>query len=185
MLEPLVKFNGRAKEINKAEFCKFIYNNENKLEIKYDGSLSLKRTGPSLENIKAFTLDFRFFIQDKDTSFRKLVEHYNQLPIPKDFIQLCNDLRDGFNNFLDNGKSVVEFEGKKIKFRDLMWAFVYGRLAHEDEKYIGTVKQWTSNEIISELLWMDLILIFSGAFRNINALKDLNDTVIDYISKNL
>lgn len=185
MLNPLVKFNRRAEEINKAEFCKFIYDNENKLEIKYDGNLSLKRSGPSLDNIKAFTLDFRFFIQDKDNSFRTLAEHYDILPIPEDLIKLCNDLRNGFNIFLDNGESIVEFEGQKIKFRDLMWTFIYGKLAHEDEDYIGTVKQWTSNEIISELLWMDLILIFSGAFRNINALKDLNDTVIDYIKKNL
>lgn len=181
MLEPLIRFNRRAGEINKTEFTEFIYDKENRLEIKYNGKLSIKRTGPSIENIKAFTLDFRFFIQDKETSFRKLKKHYDKLPIPGDFKKMFNNLRDGFNYFLDNGKSIVKHNSKNITYRELLWTFVYGKLSHEDERYVGTVKQWTSNEIITELLWLDLIFIFSGGFRNINAIRDLNDEVINYI----
>ena len=87
---------------------------------------------PSLEEIDAFVINLRFFIQDNEAaSFRNLANGYRALPLSDGLKEEFNRCHARLNRWL-NGKSSLGMNGVPLTRRVVFDTFIYGDVAHQN-----------------------------------------------------
>ncbi|MHA1215684.1 MAG: hypothetical protein ACTSPG_10320 [Candidatus Hodarchaeales archaeon] len=175
-------FNRKAERLKDSSFTDYINRRLNRASINYsiENGLSIERIGASQEEIEAFALTLRFFMQDNEPcSFHNMASHYDEIQMPQELHDCFTGLRDGLNSFLDNGESMVVENGNRIKFREVLETFIWGDLAHSNSDYEQKFSRWMVNSVQSVLLYLDFVYILSGFLQNIFAVQELNIKVIE------
>ena len=151
-IEELKKSNF-AKWINKRGLYKITFVNKNKKRGDY-------LTYPSRESIKSFVLTYRFFIQDNEkSSVRNIDRIINNLPIADLKKKMFSSLRNYLNNFLDSEYKFRIVGYGNITYREIQEVFIYGYLAHENNRYCKIYKKWTKNELVKDFMWINFCVL--------------------------
>ncbi len=134
-----------------------------KLDISWKKGEAFKTEfyGPGSEQIDAFILTFRLFIQDNDRfSFRWLANNaLNDPGVSDHWKQEFSKARIGLNEFLDGSPSLQTIiEGYAPPTRaDIMYMYIYGDLSHVNDDHREALKMWMSQPIIPGMLRLEFI----------------------------
>ncbi len=186
-INALQLFNEKAEELLSSTFTKKILEEGTEVNLHWSQKTGEERTkferkGPNIEEIKAFLIDYRFFIQNNErSSFRNLKELYSSDLLKAKFESHFDSARDALNNFLDSSSVPIEYNDKNLTPREVMDTFIYGEFAHANEDKEKLFKEWQSippffplieNEFVSSLIKvLDIINYVKNL--NIKALKEL------------
>lgn len=107
----------------------------------------LRIEGPNREQVSAFLLTFRQFIQKKDRcSFKYLADHALDDPdVSKEWKAEFTKLRGSLNKFLDAHPSFmpVQFsEEPMVSRHEILKTYISGMYAHEDEGKQELLEKW-------------------------------------------
>jgi hypothetical protein len=137
---------------------------------------------PDEEAVRAFVLTFRFFIQNKETSsFKGLADTYEKLRISEELKMRYSELRRGLNDLLDSSSNV---KISNLTRRDIIRAFIYGELAHEDEKEHAMIDDWRKEPFTWGLVQFEFNSSLLDVLGYIEAVADLNTKVMEQIAGN-
>lgn len=152
------------------------------LKIEKDKPVTVVTNLPDQSAIDEFVLTFRFFIQKGEgTSFRKMEPFYESLQISQELKNNFSKARSSVNNYLDSIPRSIKFEinGQTPTNRDIMNVFIYGKLAHADQKLELIFDQWAKNKLGFKFIEMEFHTILYNIFRIVQCVKNINDKAIN------
>lgn len=146
-----------------------------------DRRLSATMNLPDEEAIRAFVLTFRFFIQNQEaSSFKGLADAYEKLQISDELKMKYSELRRALNGVLDSSSNVKIFN---LTRGDIIRTFIYGELAHEDEKKHAMIDSWREDPWTWGLVKLEFSSSLREVLRYIEAVADLNTKVLQEIAR--
>lgn len=141
----------------------------------------IKRRGPDDENIEAFVLTFRFFVQDNEKiSLRKLKDVFESSIIEEKEKNNYNEARNDLNAYLD-GATMFNINGV-IHRRTLMEVFLYGGLSHANESKKKTYDQWMGNQMLASFMQNEFIVILSEVLNVITFIRNQCEAVLKRVN---
>ncbi len=184
-LRALRLFNEKADKLEKLGFTRRITSEETRVTVHFqaEGGITGERYGPDDESIEAFVLTFRFFVQDNEpTSIRRMDRMYEELwatsllsdSLAEDFHKVREDL----NEFLDKNTHVHYF-GKTITRRDIYDTFMWGGLAHANEKKKAVYDEWQSLPFLFDMLEYEFVRVLVTYLKGIFFMRSLNEKAIE------
>lgn len=109
--------------------------------------------GPEGEEIDAFVLTFRFFIQNNEpSSIANLAKVYSEQDVTSNLKQEFESVRNDLNKYLDEGvmycriKNSRENERIKLSRRNVMEAVIYGLYAHSNSEHRTIYENYLKND---------------------------------------
>ena len=95
-------------------------------------------------------MGFRFFIQDRDGfSFRSLAKLSSDPSLSEDWRRGIRKVRSRVNDYLDSYRLPIRINGdEKPTKRKVMMVFIYGHIAHFDEKWRPIYERWRDSGIL-------------------------------------
>ncbi len=166
-VKALELFNEKAEELLSSTFTKKVLEEGTGVTLHWnweteEEKTNFERRGPNKEDIKAFLLDYRFFIQDNDrSSFRNLKKLYSSDLLKAKFETRFDSARDALNSLLDSPSILTESNGENPTQRKITDTFIYGGFAHANEDKEQLFKEWQGiphffplieNEFVSTLI---------------------------------
>lgn len=107
-----------------------------------------------------------------------MAETYDGLPISEQKKELFKDARNELNDYLDS-KSPITSRGQSITRREILEVFLYGDLAHANEKKKEIFDQWMSYPLMDVLIYHEFIRILGSLAYIIAYVQDLNEEIIE------
>lgn len=143
----------KAYKLRFLRFTKFIESSS--LSVGYswqasDQQLRFNWNFPDEEEIEAFILTFRFFVQERESiSFRTLNKNHASDPeLSDNWKEAFTSARKFFNEYLDAFPRLrVMINGSVPTRRDILFTFLYGELAHAEPKYRQQYEVWKQSPI--------------------------------------
>ncbi|WP_269521314.1 hypothetical protein [Alteromonas sp. BMJM2] len=151
-LEPFILFTTKAKKLLSSSFVKSYQNNSGvDFSWKRGEDLSIKQRGPDQEQIDAFVLTFRFFIQKNEPiSFYSMAEAFKSEFVSDELKEKFSDAKNHLNSYLDSN-SMFKI-GEHITRRELLYVFIYGELSHSDREKREKYNDWMSNQFLAAFM---------------------------------
>jgi hypothetical protein len=171
-------FNEKADKLRNSNFVKAALENSGASLSWQEGEpFQITRTGPTEENIDAFVLTLRFFVQDNErSSFRNMSKLYTDKAISEEHRSEFEKARSYLNDFLDSS-TMFNFNGKRITKRQLMEVFVFGGLSHANKQKKSLYDQWMRLGL-APLLQNEFIVIIFEVMNVAQFVKTLNERVL-------
>lgn len=185
-LEALELFNEKAEILKNSTFLKFLIEQKPSIRSSWkDGEpFEIETRWPDEEAVHAFVLTLRFFIQKKErSSFRQMARIYDNLPISQQKKKLFKDARKNLNDFLDS-ESPFRSHAQAITFREILKVFIYGELAHADEKKREILDKWRVVALFYAMMYQEFLYILAFVTNSIAYVENLNEEVIKELSQN-
>jgi hypothetical protein len=179
-INALQLFNEKAEELLSSTFTKKILEEGTEVNLHWSQKTGEERTkferkGPNIEEIKAFLIDYRFFIQNNErSSFRNLKELYSSDLLKAKFESHFDSARDALNYFLDSSSVPIEYNDKNLTPREVMDTFIYGGFAHANEDKEKLFKEWQSIPPFFPLIENEFVSSLIKVLDKINYVKNLN-----------
>lgn len=177
-------FIDKVAELENSRFVKSI-SQEFHLDIHFEpDKLKIVSVRPDQDNINAFILSFRFFIQKRDGV--SIMESQNK-SMKKIFdSNFVTDQERG--NFYTVSKNIDSFflESTNMTIYDenisnytLMDTFIYGSLAHTNKSKAEKFNLWMSREDAREFLWHKFSIIILTVLQGVQCIRDMLKIIID------
>ncbi len=189
-IKTLELFNEKNEELRTSTFADAIFAPNSGVTItgRIDKSVVVERRGPNRESIKACAPDIRLLISQKDrTSFKKLFEIYEKLPLDPNQLDGMEDRRKQIGEFMgapiDRWAGNIEplqIDGKMPTVLQFIEQFIYGDILHLDEDKRANFVNWREDEIVFALA-QNIYCVLCA--RLINVAVDLMDCNFYLISK--
>ncbi|TAK63180.1 hypothetical protein [Methylobacter sp.] len=161
--------------------------NKIRQEFTLDINIDLSRTDvlevrsirPNQENIDAFILTFRFFIQDNEAiSIRKLQKFFDSNFVTNEEKTKFNAIRKSLNDFLSENSNLI-FKEENISNSLLMDTFIYGGLSHATKGKKEKFDLWMSRDDAQEFFWHKFSIIIFTVLQAIQSIRDMLLIVIE------
>jgi hypothetical protein len=185
-LNALQLFNEKSAELRASRFFEMARHQNVGINISFgvDLPMTVARTGPDEEAVRAFMLTFRFFIQDNERcSIRKVAAVYDRLDVPEERKKLVAQARADLNAYLDRPTFIqIGVEKAKVTNRRLLDVFLYGTLAHTNEEKQRVLESWRAIPELWPIMYNELVHIVMTCLEiiawlertNLQTLEDLN-----------
>ena len=172
-------FNEKAAKLGGSNFLKKAASGQLvRLKPSLKFPIEVVGNGPNQENIDAFVLTFRFFIQDNEaSSFANLSKVYDSPRISDEHRDAFQVVRRDLNNYLDSPCAVVEAHGVNTK-RKVMNIFIYGGLSHANGKLKQMYDKWVNDDSVHSLILLEFVLILRNTWAAIDFACGLNEEVL-------
>lgn len=142
---------------------------------------TIKRRGPDDENIEAFVLTFRFFVQDNEKiSLRKIKDVFESSFVEEKEKNNYNEARNNLNTYLD-GATMFNVNGV-IQRRTLMEVFIYGGLSHANESKKKKYDHWMGNQLLAPFMQNEFIVILFEVLNVITFIRNQCETVLKRVN---
>lgn len=150
-------FVEKADRLLDSAFVRHLAERKLSFTIRYDANTGIdtELQVPPDENVDAFLLTFRFFIQDNETiSFRNMATAFDEAKVSDELRAAFHSVRGELNAML-NENTMVNLDGHKLKRGELLHVFLYGHFAHADAKKRRTILAWrdSAGPVFSLLLF--------------------------------
>lgn len=130
------------------------------------------------DEIDAFVLTYRFFIQDTDDiSIRSIAAIYKQAWMPREAAERFNEARTHVNAYLDSTTSVL-IGDRSITRRYLVDIIIYGSLAHLNPSKQRVFQDWMEAGGINGFLWAEFIATMKDMLGYLGYFRSLNEAII-------
>ena len=171
-------FNEKADKLRNSNFVKAAVENSGvSLSWQEGESFQITRTGPTEENVDAFVLTLRFFVQDNDHRFVTFRSFIQTKRFQKSTEVSSKRPRSYLNGFLDSS-TMFNFYGRRITKRELMEVFVFGGLSHANKQKKSLYDQWMRLGL-APLLQNEFIVIIFEIMNVAQFVKTLNERVLN------
>ena len=179
IINALKLFNEKAAKLGGSNFLKRAASGQVvRLKPSLEFPIEVVGDGPDQENIDAFVLTFRFFIQNNEAcSFANLSKIYESTSISTDHRAAFQMVRRDLNSYLDGPCAVVEAHGVDTK-RKVMDRFIYGGLSHANKELKSMYDKWTNDDRLRPLILLEFVLILRTVWAAIDFVAGLNDEVM-------
>lgn len=173
-------FVEKLDKLERSTFLKKLLSNS-QMAINYDHKSGLKceRVGPNEENIDAFVLTFRFFIQNNESiSISNLQKIFDSEAVTISEGLEFTILRNELNLFLSQSCGInIE---KDITNSELMDTFIYGGLSHANPKKKKKYDLWLNKGgFATELLYYEFTMILFKVLWTLKNIKKLCLKILD------
>lgn len=180
-LPELELFIEKADKLENSGFVKKI-KEEFTLDIRIDLSrevpLKIRSIRPNQENIDAFILTFRFFIQDNEaTSIRNVQKFFDSEFVTSEEKSKFNAARKNLNSFLSESTNLI-FKDENISNQMLMDIFIYGGLSHAKKSKKEKFDLWMSRDDAQEFFWHKFSIIIFTVLQSVKYIQNMLLTVI-------
>ena len=180
-VEVLNLFNEKADEIKNSSYVKFFLEKKPKATIskKQGEPVKIETIEPDTELLRSFVLTIRLFLPGKEQiSFNNINKIYEKLPnnFQKEKKSFSRAIKR-INNILDTNIN-IKFNNKRPTFREVLYTFIYGNLAHLNPKKRNTYKCWKSRKDLYAFLKTDFHIILCNLIQCILYMQKLNSDVI-------
>lgn len=178
-IKALMLFIEKADKLKNSNFVTRIVSNSGvDFSFRVGKPMVVKRRGPDDENIEAFILTFRFFIQDNEPiSLRKIKDVFHSDLATEEEKSNFDEARNHLNTYLD-GDTMFNINGM-VKRRELMEVFIFGGLSHANiikkEKY----DEWMGSEILAPFMQNEFSVIIYEVLNVIAFVRNLCETVLN------
>ena len=197
-LEILREFNRKVDHLEKTKFWQRYENLTPNVIMKMDevkfesagtaGVSMLGRVDAWIEDfdqdeIDAFVLTFRMFIQDNDRiSLRNLSTIYASSWMQGGNAQECfEDARKSLNDHLESAATIM-FGEATISVRTIADVVIYGGLAHTSAEKSKIFRSWKNSGIMG-FIWAEFFAYARHAVETLQYLRDLNAKVLELIDE--
>ena len=179
IISTLNLFNEKATKLAGSNFLKRAALGQ---AIRFKGGLGwpieIVGDGPDQENIDAFVLTFRFFIQNNEQcSFANLAKAYESASISGVHRTAFQTVRQNLNSYLDGHCAVVEAHGIDTK-RKVMEIFIFGGLSHANKGMKDIYDKWINDDRLRPLILLEFVLVLRTVWAAIDFVAGLNDEVL-------
>lgn len=173
-------FNEKAEAIRDGRFVKQVFQPHHGFTwlTPGDGTMQTEWRGADQDATKALALDLRYFIwsQKRDgINLEQIRELYEALPTGNAEKQKITDLLDSLDRTLDSIAIIISSE--PVTWRRLLEVFMYGGLAHANEREREIYQEWTRNET-GALIRHDFEKIVKAMVLVICQIQHVNNEVI-------
>jgi hypothetical protein len=161
-------FNQKAEHLNNSRFLAAVRSGKTSYRwLGLGGSgVRAERNLPHQEEIEAFVLTLRMFVQDRDgISIRAVATLYERLPLPRALIEEVQKIRSDLNAFLD-GLTPFVLQGEALTRRRVMDTMLYGGLSHVDPTKQPEYERWRRDELLFtaiEAEFVDIVCVVTQA----------------------
>ena len=140
-------FNEKVTKLDRLRFTQSV--REKKvgftINIKDDGGVEVH--GPTEDEIDAFVLTLRFFVQDNEAiSIRNVGELYASLPVSEELKRNFANSRASVNAALDGHANLILLD-EHLTYRRVFEVFLYGGLAHANPTKRAEFDSWAKEEV--------------------------------------
>lgn len=180
-IRQLEQFLEQAERLQASRFCHFVsrYNVKHTFSWTQGDGWEIEFECPSDDEVNAFVLTMRFFIQDNENiSFRNMAKLVDGIGVESDAKTQFLKLREELNAFLDR-TCEIQINDDHPTLREIVWAILYGRLAHAGEKHRETLKRWEINDVVKRIVWSEFIRAIMGLLKFV---KSMNECVLCLVS---
>ncbi|QDV78976.1 hypothetical protein [Botrimarina mediterranea] len=128
---------------------------------KKDEAVRIEHRGPRWENVEAFVLTFRFFIQDNESiSIRNMAKVFSSdLATPGERRRFY-EIRESLNKYLD-GSSMFKEGARTASRREVMDVFIYGGMSHAKPKKKEKFDAWMRHVLLGPMTTTEFTTILS------------------------
>lgn len=181
-LDSLKLFNEKSEKLFNSKFWKTYLRESTGISMRNlkDGMMTVTRQGPEQEEIEAFVLTMRFFIQPNEkSSFGNLVYTYKKLLISQEIKQEFSNAIHALNSYLDSSLPFrVTLYGETYTNRRIFETFIYGGLAHANPDKKKLFYKWMEIEIDKQTLTNAFVDVLIDIMGTIKFIWELNTKVI-------
>ncbi len=140
-------FVEKACLLRERNFAQHVRENGLTTTVKFGPDSQIKHTIPDRESIESSILTTRMFFQNKDSiSFCNVAKLLDDSNLSDGFKENFTEKRGELNSYLD-GVSGINFNEKTITNRKIFEVFVYGDLAHSNEKERAVYLDWKRHKL--------------------------------------
>ena len=181
--EALLLFNEKAERLERSGFVKHLDETPLTFSVTPGGAdATVSTTAPGEDPLDAFVLTFRFFLQDNEpSSFHRLAEIYETLPIPEALRKKFRNGRANLNAFLDSPVSMgIVIKGNTIgpTRRERLDIFLYGHLSHADPRHRDAYLLLSADPAMATMTRTQFVGDLHSIGKLISAVRKLNLEVL-------
>ena len=103
-------------------------------------------------------------------------------PVDKGLIDNFNAARDALNSFLDS-KTFLTVNGRQFAFREVFEIFMWGGLAHANEKKRNTFESWRRNPLVFPIVQNEFVYAISRILQVIFYVAYLNEQALEKLKR--
>jgi hypothetical protein len=176
-------FNEKVQKLENSRFIKSLVAGESKWTLSWSkgNPPTILREGPDQEAIDAFTLSYRFFIQDREPcSLRNLATMYPRLPIDAALIEEIAKIRGEINQLLA-GPPLVPITAKNNTVEkqytngEIIDTFMNGDLAHtNNERLRARYESWRSMPPVFTMFERNFVEAFGNVAKRLVYIREVN-----------
>lgn len=172
----LKKFIEKVDYLNSLSFVRTLSEGNSQLTISWTrdtGILTLAQRGPNSEQIDAFVLSMRLFMQNNDSiSIWNTSQLIQTLPFPHNLKQEFADLRENLNDYLDSDSRISILEDNPTN-REILETILYGRLAHVQPEKQARCERWFAAPMMEQVVSHKFIGILLDFLRGIRGFASI------------
>lgn len=176
-------YNQRAAELNDSSFLHHVRSSPaTSFNFAIKPFRVVSHHQPSNEALKAFVLTFRLFIQDRDgLSFRAITKLLTNSAIESSLKQEIVEIRDEVYEYLGENSPFVIY-GNPILRRELLQTWMYGEIAHVNQKERAVLRQWTLTDDLRPLFQHEFETILIHLTQAVFWVRQVNIRAINMLS---
>ena len=138
------------------------------------GALEMNLTGPDAEQVEAFVLTMRLFMQDNDRiSIRRVSGLYENLPISEDLKRYFAMNRANLNQSLDR-TCMIAINGDHPTLREILETVLYGQLSHLTETHRQRYRAWVEAPLARGMIDFEFVGVLVLFLRTLAAMAEIN-----------
>ena len=144
-------FNEKAEKLNSLQFIAALREGKGSYKIAMRVGQPLQVTGEfaSVDEVDAFVLTLRLFIQDNEPiSIRRVTALYEEIPELSELLSRVQGIRDKLNRYLDAPSAIV-WQREPVTRRRILDVFLYGGLAHTHQGKTEEFARWMAHEYMA------------------------------------
>jgi hypothetical protein len=175
-------FNQKAEKLRRLSFTQNVFTQPPAVTATFllePPSAEIQTTTPHEESIDAFLYTFRFFIMgNEETSFRRMPQMYEQLPITEEKKQQLRSGKDKLNHWLDS-LTYFQIDDKALTNRHILETFINGGLGHaNDKERVKEYEMWAATPI-HPFLKVEFIYIIAKIFEWVCYFRGLHEVILE------
>jgi hypothetical protein len=178
-------FNDKAAHLNKSRFLAAVRSGKTTYRwLSRPGpGMHAERNLPHQEEIEAFVLTLRMFVQDRDgISVRAMAALYERLPVPQALIEEVRQIRTDLNGFLD-GLSPFVLQGESLTRRRIMDTMLYGGLTHVDPSKQAEYERWRADQLLFTAIEAEFVDIICEVTQAVFWIRQANLRALEHLAQ--
>ena len=187
-IEQLSLFIEKIEKLNSSSFVRSIAERGSKLKISCNmesGFLEVRKIGPDAEQIDAFVLTMRLFMQDNDNvSIRKIESLVKSLPVSSKLKDSFEKNRLNLNVRLD-APCWISINQDHPSNRVVLQTILYGDLSHVNWRSRKRYLSWIEEPMGKEFVEYEFIGILLDFLRTLSAMAEISRRVIGELMEKL
>lgn len=140
---------------------------------KESGVLEIATVGPTGEQVDAFVLTIRMFMQDNDRiSIRHTSNVVDGLPVSDHLRKYFRKHRDNLNQYLD-ASAIFALSTDHPTRREVFDTVLYGNLSHLEATKVARYQAWVTDGILKHLVDFEFIGVIKMFLRTLYAMAEI------------